>query len=150
MKTYSLKATDIRKQWFIVDAAGKTVGRISSEISRVLMGKHRPTYTPHLDCGDNIIVINAAQVKFTGMKTTDKNYDWHSGYAGGKKQASAAVVFKKHPERIIIEAVKGMLPKNKLARVMTKNLRVFPGAEHTHEAQKPQVGLQSRLKGRGE
>ena len=149
MKTHSVKPADIRKQWVLVDAADKTVGRISSEIARHLIGKHRPNYTPHIDCGDYVVVINAAKVKFTGQKSTAKTYNWHSGYAGGIKEATAAVVFQKHPERIIMQAVKGMLPKNKLARLMTKHLRVFPGAEHDHEAQKPQA-LTARLKGRGE
>jgi len=148
MKTHSVKMTEIQKKWVLIDAAGKSIGRVSTEIARVLRGKHKPSYTPHLDCGDYVVVVNAAKAKFTGLKTDAKNYNWHSGYTGGLKEVSAAKLFTTKPERIIEIAVKGMLPKNKLGKLMEKHLRVFPGTEHAHTAQKPEAHGQ-RMKGRG-
>jgi large subunit ribosomal protein L13 len=137
MKTLSLKPKDLNKSWFIVDAAGQTVGRLSSELARVLQGKHKATYVPHLDSGDNVVVINADKIKFTGNKWLDKVYYRHSGYVGGIKASRAEEILKSHPERLIQIAVKGMLPNNKKRDVMLKNLKVYAGEQHPHEAQQP-------------
>lgn len=137
MKTVAVKAKDIKKEWLVVDAEGQTLGRLATEISRVLRGKHKPIFVPHLDCGDNIIVVNASKIKLTGNKLTDKMYYHHTGYIGGIKAASASEILAKRPERLIHKAVKGMLPKNKLSNHLMTNLRVYPNAEHPHEGQNP-------------
>ena len=124
-------------EWFVVDAAGQTVGRLCTKIASVLRGKHKPTYTPHADAGDFVIVINAGQIVFTGDKMNQKIYLDFSGYPGGQKQQTAKVLMNRHPERIVERAVKGMLPKNKLGRAMYKKLHVYAGATHPHVAQKP-------------
>jgi len=139
MKTYSAKPADIRRDWFVVDADGKTLGRISTEIALRLRGKHKPVYTPHMDTGDYIIVINAEKVTVTGRKTTDKMYHHHTGYIGNLKSISFDKLQQKAPERIIEKAVKGMLPRGALGRQMFKKLKVFAGAEHTHAAQQPKL-----------
>ena len=139
MKTYSAKPADIRRDWFVVDADGKTLGRISTEIALRLRGKHKPEYTPHMDTGDYIIVINAEKVTVTGRKTTDKMYHHHTGYIGNLKSISFDKLQAKAPERIIEKAVKGMLPRGALGRQMFKKLKVFAGAEHTHAAQQPKL-----------
>lgn len=139
MKTYNAKNETAQHNWFIVDAAGKTLGRLSSEIAKRLRGKHKPQYTPHVDTGDYIVVINANQVKVTGAKTKDKVYYSHSGYPGGLKEITFEKLLARQPERVIEIAVKGMLPKNPLGRAMFRKLKVFAGAEHTHTAQQPQV-----------
>lgn len=136
MKTYSVKPADIKKQWLVVDAAGKTLGRLSSEVAHLLRGKHKTTFVPHLDCGDNVVVINAAQVELTGSKLKNKFYYHHSGYIGGIKSISAGDLLKTYPERLIEFAVRGMLPHNTLGRHVGKNLKVYAGAEHPHAAQK--------------
>ncbi len=136
MKTYSVKPADIKKQWLVVDAAGKTLGRLSSEVAHLLRGKHKTSFVPHLDCGDNVIVINAAQIELTGNKLKDKFYYHHSGYIGGIKSISAGDLLKTYPERLIEFAVRGMLPHNTLGRHVGKNLKVYAGAQHPHEAQK--------------
>ena len=138
MKTFSAKPNDVTRDWFVVDAADKTLGRLASEIAHRLRGKHKPEYTPHVDTGDYIVVVNAEKIRVTGKKTTDKMYHHHTGYPGGLKSMSFEKLIDKAPERVIQSAVKGMLPKNKLGRKVMKNLRVCLDQEHGHEAQKPQ------------
>ncbi|MEQ3695764.1 MAG: 50S ribosomal protein L13 [Pseudomonadales bacterium] len=137
MKTFSAKAEAVQREWFIVDAKGKTLGRLATEIATRLRGKHKPEYTPHVDTGDFIIVVNAAEVHVTGNKAKDKMYHRHTGYIGGLKSISFEKLIEKAPERTIETAVKGMLPKGPLGRVMFKKLKVYPGAEHPHTAQQP-------------
>lgn len=136
--TYMANAQNVERKWYVVDAAGQTVGRLSSQVASILRGKHKPTYTPHVDCGDHVIIINAEKAIFTGNKLDQKLYRRHSGYAGGLKEVTAREMFDKHPERVIMFAVKGMLPKNSLGRKMLTKLRVYAGPEHNHEAQKPE------------
>ena len=139
MKTYSAKPSEIDKKWLMVDADGLVLGRLASIIAMRLRGKHKPSYTPHLDCGDNIIVINAEKVVLTGKKMSDKVFYWHTGYPGGIKQRTMAEIIEKgHPERLIIKAVERMVPRGPLGRQQMKNLRVYAGTEHPHEAQKPE------------
>ena len=137
-KTFSAKAADVERQWHLVDARGQTLGRLASEIARVLRGKHKPIYTPHVDTGDHIIVINAAEVRLTGNKEETKVYYHHTGYIGNLKSATAKQVRASHPERLLMMAVKGMLPKNPLGRAQFRKLRVYAGPEHKQEAQSPQ------------
>jgi large subunit ribosomal protein L13 len=139
MKTYSAKPGSIAQDWFVVDADGKTLGRLATEIARRLRGKHKPEYTPHVDTGDYIVVLNAEKVRVTGNKTDQKMYYHHTGYPGGLKSISFDKLRVKAPERIIETAVKGMLPKNPLGRTMFRKLKVYAGAEHPHTAQQPQV-----------
>ena len=139
MKTYSAKAGDVAHDWFVVDAADKTLGRLASEIAHRLRGKHKPEYTPHVDTGDYIVVINAEKIRVTGAKATDKMYHRHTGYPGGLKSISFEKLVEKAPERIIQGAVKGMLPRNPLGRAMFKKLIVYAGSEHPHAAQQPQA-----------
>lgn len=136
-KTFSQKAADVHREWFLVDAAELPLGRIATIVADKLIGKNKPTYTPHIDGGDYVVVINAAQTVLTGNKETGKIYYRHSGFPGGIKDATAAEVREKFPERLIEKAVQGMLPKNKLSSERMNRLRVFPGAEHTHTAQTP-------------
>jgi large subunit ribosomal protein L13 len=139
MKTYSAKASEIEKKWIVIDAEGLVVGRLASIIAMRLRGKHKPTYTPHLDCGDNVIVINAAKVVLTGQKLKKKIYYHHTGYIGGIKERSAgAIMAGKFPERIVEKAVERMVPRGPLGRRQMSNLRVYPGADHPHEAQQPE------------
>lgn len=138
MKTISAKAEDVKRDWFLVDANGKTLGRLATEIARRLRGKHKAIYTPHVDTGDYIVVINAEKVAVTGNKAKDKMYYTHSGYMGGLKQISFEKLIDKAPERVIETAVKGMLPKNSLGRTMFRKLKVYAGSEHGHAAQQPQ------------
>ena len=139
MKTVSMRAADVRRSWYVVDAEDKTLGRLATEVARRLRGKHKPEYTPHVDTGDYIVVINAEKVRVTGAKTTDKIYYRHSGYPGGIKARSFAQLRDTHPERIIETAVKGMLPRNPLGRAMLKKLKVYAGGEHPHSAQQPEL-----------
>ncbi len=139
MKTYSAKPGSVAQEWFVVDADGKTLGRLATEIAHRLRGKHKPEYTPHVDTGDYIVVLNAEKVRVTGNKTTQKIYHHHTGYPGGLKSMSFDKLRDKAPERIIESAVKGMLPKNPLGRAMFRKLKVYAGAEHPHTAQQPQV-----------
>jgi large subunit ribosomal protein L13 len=139
MKTFSAKAAETHHDWFVVDAAEKTLGRLASEIAHRLRGKHKPEYTPHVDTGDYIVVINAEKVRVTGKKTTDKMYHAHTGYPGGIKSISFEKLIAKAPERVIQGAVKGMLPRNPLGRAMFRKLKVYAGSEHPHSAQQPQV-----------
>jgi len=135
MKTYSPGVGDIKREWHIVDATGKTLGRLASQVARLLMGKHKPVYAPHLDTGDYVVVINAAKVRVSGKKAEQKIYYRHSGYPGGLKSPTFKEVFSSHPTRVVEFAVKGMLPHNRLGRAMFKKLRVYPGSEHPHHAQ---------------
>ena len=139
MKTYSAKPQEVEQNWLLVDADGQTLGRMATEIATRLRGKHKAEYTPHVDTGDFIVVINADKVKVTGKKTTDKMYYSHSGYPGALKTVSFEKLQEKAPERVIRLAVKGMLPKNPLGRAMFKKLKVYAGAEHPHGAQQPQT-----------
>ena len=138
MKTYTPKLNEIERRWWIVDAEGKALGRLSTEVARVLRGKHKAMYTPHLDTGDNVIVINASKVMLTGNKADQKTYFRHTGYMGGEKHIPFKKVLDQHPDRVIRLAVKGMLPKNTLGREMLTKLRIYPGAEHAHAGQNPQ------------
>jgi len=137
-KTYSQKPSEVTRRWILIDAADAPLGRVATQIAKHLIGKYKPTYTAHIDGGDYVVVINAANAVVTGDKETGKVYYRHSGFPGGIKDATLSEVRTKHPERIITAAVKGMLPKNKLAAERMKRLRVFPGAEHTHAAQTPE------------
>jgi len=137
-KTYSIKASEIEKKWYVVDAENKVLGRLATEIATVLRGKNKPEFTPHMDMGDNVIVINADKIVLTGMKAEDKTYFTHSQYPGGKKFISIKKKMEENPEFIITNAVKGMLPKNRLGKAIIKNLKVYAGAEHPHTAQKPE------------
>ncbi|MDO6460590.1 50S ribosomal protein L13 [Granulosicoccaceae sp. 1_MG-2023] len=138
MKTFSAKPAEVTRQWYVIDAEGKTLGRLSTEVARRLRGKHKPTYTPHVDTGDHIVIINAEKVRVTGNKAKDKMYHRHTGYIGGLKSVSFEKMQQQAPERIIEIAVKGMLPKTPLGRAMFRKLRVYAGAEHQHAAQQPQ------------
>jgi large subunit ribosomal protein L13 len=139
MKTYSAKPADIEKKWVTIDATGLIVGRLASIVALRLRGKHKPSFTPHVDTGDNVIVVNAAKAVFTGRKREQKKYYHHTGYIGGIKERSAKSIFEgRFPERIVEKAVERMLPRGPLGRVQFGNLRVYPGAEHPHEAQKPE------------
>jgi large subunit ribosomal protein L13 len=139
METFSAKADEVSRDWFVVDATGKTLGRLASEIAHRLRGKHKAEYTPHVDTGDYIVVVNAEKVRVTGSKATDKMYHHHTGYPGGLKSLSFEKLIEKAPERAIQNAVKGMLPRNPLGRAMYSKLKVYAGAEHPHAAQQPQV-----------
>lgn len=139
MKTFSAKPETVKRDWFIIDAADKTLGRLSTEIARRLRGKHKPEYTPHVDTGDYIVVINAEKVKVTGNKEQDKMYHHHTGYIGHLKSINLSKLRASHPERILQTAVKGMLPKNALGRAMFKKLKVYAGENHAHTAQQPKV-----------
>ncbi len=136
--TFSLKSAAIDKKWFLVDAEGKVLGRLATEVASILRGKNKPTFTPHLDMGDNVIVINAEKVLLTGAKSTDKEYFSHSQFAGGKKFTNITKVLREKPEFVVEHAVKGMLPKSRLGRKIFKNLKVYAGSEHPHQAQMPE------------
>lgn len=137
MKTLSAKPETVKRDWYVVDAAGKTLGRLSTEIARRLRGKHKPEYTPHVDTGDYIVVINASQVRVTGNKSSGKMYHSHTGFPGGFRTISFDKLLEKAPEQVIQHAVKGMMPKGPLGRAMFKKLKIFAGAEHPHAAQQP-------------
>ena len=140
MKTYSARPDDIEKRWILIDAEGLVVGRLAAFVATRLRGKHKPSYTPHMDCGDNVIVVNAEKVALTGNKANAKKYFWHTGYPGGIKERTArAILDGKHPERVVAKAVERMLPKGPLAKRQLANLRVYAGAEHPHAAQSPEV-----------
>lgn len=136
-KTISANAKTVDKQWVIVDAQDQVVGRISSEIAKVLRGKHKPEYTPHVDCGDNVIIINAEKIRFTGKKMAEKEYVRYTGYPGGQRFASPTEWMKKNPALILENSIRGMLPKNRLGRELFRNLHIYVGTEHPHSAQKP-------------
>ena len=137
MKTFSAKSADIKRDWYIVDATGKVLGRVAAEVARRLRGKHKPEFTPHVDTGDYIVVVNADKLRVTGNKTKDKLYHRHTGYPGGIYSTSFEKLQQKHPERVLTLAVKGMLPKGPLGYAMIKKMKVYAGGEHPHTAQQP-------------
>lgn len=141
MKTYSAKPADIENKWWVIDAEDVILGRLSSDVAKILRGKHKPTYTPHMDCGDHVIVLNAEKVKLTGKKRENKKYYWHTGHAGGIKERTAEKILDgRFPERVLEKAVERMMPKESpLARKQMKKLHIYAGAAHPHEAQKPEV-----------
>jgi large subunit ribosomal protein L13 len=139
MKTYSPKAKEISRTWYVVDATGAVLGRLASEVAQILRGKHKPTYAPHMDSGDHVIVINAAGVRLSGEKDVKKVYYRHSQYPGGLREIAYEKLAREHPERVVEQAVRGMLPKTRLGRQMGRKLHVYRGAEHPHEAQKPEA-----------
>ena len=139
MNSYMANSQTVERKWYVVDATDHTLGRLSSEIAKVLRGKHKPTYTPHVDTGDHVIVINADKVKLTGKKLDQKLYRYHTGHPGGLREITYREMMDKKPEEVVMHAVKGMLPKNKLGRQMLTKLRVYRGAEHNQDAQKPEV-----------
>jgi large subunit ribosomal protein L13 len=139
VKTYAVKASDIDRQWWLVDANDQTLGRLATRIATLLEGKHKPTYSPHIDTGDHVVVINAARVKVTGNKLLQKRYYRHSGYPGGLKEESLQTLLARRPALVIERAVKGMLPQNRLGRAMFRKLKVYSGSDHPHQAQQPKA-----------
>jgi large subunit ribosomal protein L13 len=137
MKTFSAREVDVQRQWLLVDASGKTLGRLATQVATVLRGKHKPMYTPHLDTGDHVVVVNASKVAMTGAKPQDKKYFRHTMYPGGAYWVTVRELMEKHPERVVSQAVRGMLPKTKLGRAMIKKLKVYAGPDHPHAAQQP-------------
>ena len=138
MRTHAVKASEIERRWYVVDAEGKTLGRLATRVARVLRGKHKPTFSPHLDLGDYVIVVNADKIRVTGNKLSSKKYYRYSGYLGGLHETVLSEQLEKHPDRVILSAVRGMLPKNRLGRAMIKKLKVYAGGKHPHAAQQPQ------------
>ncbi len=139
MKTYSAKSADVERKWYVIDAEGMVLGRLASTVAMRLRGKHKPLYTPHIDCGDHIVIVNADKVAITGNKRRDKRFYWHTGYPGGIKDRSwDQILSGKHPERLVQKAVERMLPKTKLGRDLIRKLHVYAGPEHPHEAQQPE------------
>ena len=136
-KTKSANKATVHKEWYIVNADNEVLGRLASKVAKILRGKNKPDFTPHVDCGDNVVIINAEKVRFTGNKIVDKTYIRHSGYPGGQKSVNAETVMKKNPSKVVENAVKGMLPKSRLGNAIFKNLYVYNGSEHKHEAQQP-------------
>lgn len=136
-KTISANKATVNKEWLLVDAEGEILGRLASKVAKLIRGKHKPDFTPHVDCGDNVVIINAEKVVMTGSKWDDKEYIRYSGYPGGQKSVVASEMLKKHPERVVENAVRGMLPRNRLGRAIFKNLYVYAGGNHEQEAQKP-------------
>ena len=139
MKTYVPKQGDVQKKWYVIDAEDKVLGRVAAEAASILRGKHRPQYTPYLDCGDHVIVLNAAKARVTGNKGMDKMYYRHSGYPGGISEINYNDMLAKHPTRAMMLAIKGMLPHNRLGRAIARHVRVYAGADHPHEAQSPEL-----------
>ena len=139
MKTYSIKADEIDKDWFVADAENKALGRLASKVAQILKGKHKPTYTPHMDMGDFVVVVNAEKIRVSGNKEMQKTYFSHSGYPGGTKEVDLYTMRRRHPERVIQNAVKGMLPHNRLGRQMMRNLKIYSGPDHPHSSQQPKV-----------
>lgn len=138
-KTVSANKATAKKEWVVVDAEGQPLGRLASTVARILRGKHKPNFTPHVDCGDNVIVLNAGKITLSGTKWADKEYIWHTGYPGGQKRITAEDLLKKHELRVLEKSVKGMLPKNKLGSQLLRNLYLYSGTEHKHEAQQPKT-----------
>ena len=138
-KTVSANKATVNKEWVLVDAEGQTLGRLASRVAILLRGKHKPNFTPHVDCGDNVVVVNAEKINLTGNKWTDKSYIRHTGYPGGQKSLTATELFEKDPSRLVEKSVKGMLPKNKLGSALFRNLTVVNGTEHAHAAQTPKT-----------
>jgi large subunit ribosomal protein L13 len=139
VKTYMAKPAEVDRKWYVIDAAGQTLGRLSSEVASILRGKHKPVYTPHIDTGDYVIVVNAEKIRLTGDKINKKKHYYHTGYPGGIKEIDYKTLLQKKPEKIIELAVKGMLPKNRLGNKVFKKLKVYRGSEHSHQAQKPEI-----------
>ena len=139
MKTFVAKPAEVERKWYVVDATGKTLGRLATQIATILRGKHKPIYTPHVDTGDYVIIVNAEKIEVTGKKRTDKMYRWHTGYPGGLRERSFQEMMDKQPERILYDAIKGMLPHNTLGRDMIRKLKVYAGPNHDHAAQKPET-----------
>tara|TARA_B100001245_G_scaffold159536_1_gene120090 strand:- start:580 stop:1020 length:441 start_codon:yes stop_codon:yes gene_type:complete len=139
MKTYSIKAEEIHKDWFVADADNKALGRLASKVAQILKGKHKPTYTPHMDMGDFVVVVNAEKIRVSGNKEMQKTYFSHSGYPGGTKEVDLYTMRRRFPERVIQNAVKGMLPHNRLGRQMMRNLKIYSGPDHPHSSQQPKV-----------
>lgn len=137
-KTHSVKLNEIEKKWYIIDASNKPLGRVATEVAKLLRGKHKPTFTTHLDCGDNVIVLNSDKIILTGNKLNQKIYRHHSGYVGGMKETKYSDLMANNSDKALMLAIKGMLPKNSLGRTMLTNVRIYKGAEHNHEAQKPE------------
>ena len=137
MKTYAVKASEIERTWWVVDATDQTLGRLATRIATLLEGKHKPIYSPHLDTGDHVVVLNAAKIRVTGDKLRQKSYFRHSNYSGGLREESLGALLERKPELVIERAVKGMLPQNRLGRAMYRKLKVYPGADHPHQAQRP-------------
>ena len=137
-RTVSANKATVNKEWLVVDAEGEVLGRLASKVAKLIRGKHKPNFTPHVDCGDNVVILNAEKIKLTGNKWNDKTYVRHTGYPGGQRTLSANELFGKSPSRVVEKAVKGMLPKTKLGNAMYKKLFAYEGVEHSHEAQKPQ------------
>ncbi|NQY06845.1 MAG: 50S ribosomal protein L13 [Flavobacteriaceae bacterium] len=138
-KTVSANKATVNKEWVLVDADGQTLGRLASKVAKLLRGKHKPNFTPHVDCGDNVVVINAEKINLTGNKWNDKTYVRHTGYPGGQRTLTATELFEKDATRVVEKSIKGMLPKNKLGSAIFRNLKVYAGAEHDQEAQKPKA-----------
>jgi len=138
-KTVSANKETVEKVWYLVDADSKVLGRIASEVAKIIRGKHKPYFTPHVDCGDNVVVINAEKIRLTGDKMNSKEYIRHTGYPGGQRKSTPKEVLAKHPERVFEQAVRGMLPKNRLGRKLFNNLYVYEGANHPHDAQNPKI-----------
>ena len=138
-KTVSANKATVNKEWVLVDADGQTLGRLASKVAKLIRGKYKPSYTPHVDCGDNVVIINAEKINLTGKKWADKTYIRHTGYPGGQRSLTATEMFQKDPSRLIEKAVKGMLPKNRLGSALYKNLYVYAGSEHIHTAQNPKA-----------
>lgn len=139
MKSYMAKPNEVERKWYIIDAEGKVLGRLATEVASILRGKNKPIYTPHVDTGDHVIIINAEKIKLTGNKLNQKNYTYHTGHPGGLKEVPYRELIQKNPEKIIELAVKGMLPKNSLGRSMYRKLKVYKGTEHNHQAQQPEI-----------
>ncbi len=138
MKTYATKLEDIQRKWYVVDAQDQTLGRLASRVARILIGKHKPIYSPNTDTGDFVIVVNADKIRVTGRKLTDKKYFWHSGYPGGIKSATLEQMLARHPDRVLRLAIKNMLPHNKLGRSIFRKLKIYAGPDHPHAAQQPE------------
>lgn len=145
-KTISANKATVDKEWLLIDAEGEILGRLASKVAKLLRGKYKPSFTPHVDCGDNIIIVNADKVRLTGDKMTKREHFSHTGYPGGLRRKTPAQILAKKPEQLVINAVKGMLPKNRLSRKILKNLHVFVEAEHTHDAQKPKTVKLNEIK----
>ncbi|APG66171.1 MULTISPECIES: 50S ribosomal protein L13 [Tenacibaculum] len=145
-KTVSANSSTVNKEWVLVDADGQTLGRLASKVAMLIRGKYKPSFTPHVDCGDNVVIINAEKIQLTGKKWTEKSYIRHTGYPGGQRSLTATEMFEKDPTRLIEKAVKGMLPKNKLGSALFKNLYVYAGTEHGQDAQKPKLTNLNDLK----
>lgn len=140
MKTYSAKPSEVDRKWYVIDAEGVVLGRLASTVANILRGKHKPTYTPHIDTGDNVIIINAEKVKLTGRKLSDKKFFWHTGHPGGiKERTMGQILGGNYPERVIEKAIERMVPRGPLGRAQLKKLRVYAGTEHPHEAQQPEL-----------